>query len=96
MAAFLVVDTQLDDPETYKQYMVRAKPHIESYGGEYLARGGALTVLESDLGSPTRIVIIRFPDQETAKRCLMSDEYQAILPISKRSARRTAFIVDGV
>lgn len=96
MAAYLIVDTQMHDPETYKQYMVRAKPHIESWGGEYLARGGKLQVLEDELWSPTRIVVIRFGDAETARRCLESPEYQAILPISKRSAKRTALIVDGI
>jgi uncharacterized protein (DUF1330 family) len=96
MAAYLIVDTDLHDADTYKQYMVKAKPHIESYGGEYLARGGELVVLERDLWEPTRIVIIKFADKETARRCLESPEYQAILPISQRSAKRTALIVDGI
>jgi uncharacterized protein (DUF1330 family) len=96
MAAYLIVDTLLDDPDTYEQYKVQARPLIERFGGEYLARGGEITVREADLWSPARIVLIRFPDAEVAGRCLDSPEYQAILPISKRSARRTVLIVEGL
>ena len=39
-AAYLVVDTLLDNPELYEQYKLKAKPLVEQYGGEYLARGG--------------------------------------------------------
>ena len=43
MAAYLVVDTLLDNPELYEQYKLKAKPLVEQYGGEYW-RGGALTL----------------------------------------------------
>ena len=72
-----------------------AKPSIEKFGGEYLARGGRMTLRETDLWSPTRLVLVRFPDVETANRCLDSLDYQQILPISKKSARRTAVILEG-
>jgi uncharacterized protein (DUF1330 family) len=55
-----------------------------------------MTVKESDLWSPTRMVVIRFADAATANRFYDSAEYQAILPISKESARRTGFVVEGV
>jgi uncharacterized protein (DUF1330 family) len=96
MAAYLIVDTLLDNPTLYEEYKVKAKPLAEKYGGEYLVRGGALTVKEVDLWQPTRIVVVRFADADTANRFYDSAEYQAILPISKQSARRTGFVVEGV
>jgi uncharacterized protein (DUF1330 family) len=96
MAAFLIVDTLLDDPDLYEEYKLKAKPLIEKFGGEYLARGGNMTLRETDLWTPTRLVLVRFSDVETANRCLDSFEYQKILPISKKSARRTAVILEGV
>ena len=96
LAAYLIVDTLLDDPEGYEAYKIKAKPLAEQFGGEYLVRGGAMTVKESDLWSPTRVVLIRFADAATANRFYDSAEYQAILPISKASARRTGFVVEGV
>ena len=96
MAAYLIVDTALDDAEVYEEYKAKAKPLIERFGGEYLARGGAITLRETDLWSPTRLVLVRFADAATANRCLDSAEYQQILPISRKSARRTAIVVDGL
>jgi uncharacterized protein (DUF1330 family) len=96
MAAYLIVDTLLDDPALYEQYKVKARPLIEKFGGQYLARGGRMTLRETDLWTPSRLVVVKFPDVETANRCLDSVEYQQqILPISKKSARRTAVILEG-
>ncbi len=96
MATYLIADTLLDHPEQYEEYKRQAKPLVEKYGGEYLARGGQLTLKETDLWSPTRLVLIRFPDAESAARFYDSPEYQAILPISRQSARRTIVMLEGV
>ena len=96
MAAYLVVDSQLTDPEHYEQYKLQAKPIVEKYGGEYLARGGQLSVKEDDLWSPTRMVLIRFASSAQAENFYRSPEYQEVLGISKKSARRTVFILDGM
>lgn len=95
MAAYLIVDYLLDDADLYEQYKSKARPLIEKFGGEYLARGGRMTLRETDLWSPTRLVLIKFSDSEAANRCLDSLEYQQILPISKKSARRTAVVLEG-
>jgi len=92
----LVVDTLLDNPERYEQYKLRAKPLVEQYGGEYLARGGNMTLKETDLWTPSRLVLIRFPDAETANRFYDSAEYQEVLQISKKSARRTMIVLEGL
>jgi uncharacterized protein (DUF1330 family) len=96
MAAYLVVDTLLDNPELYEAYKARARPIAEQYGGEYLARGGALTNKETDLWTPTRLVLVRFADAATANRFYDSPEYQEVLKISKQSARRTVTVLEGI
>jgi uncharacterized protein (DUF1330 family) len=95
MAAYLIVDTLLSDPDLYEQYKTKARPLIEKFGGEYLARGGRMTLRETDLWSPSRLVLVKFANVETANRCLDSLEYQQILTISKKSARRTAIVLEG-
>jgi uncharacterized protein (DUF1330 family) len=95
MAAYLIVDTLLSDANLYEEYKSKARPMIEKFGGEYLARGGRMTLRETDLWSPTRLVLVKFPDVETANRCLDSLEYQQILTISKKAARRTAVVLEG-
>jgi len=96
MAAYLIVDTLLENPDLYEEYKLKAKPLIEKFGGEYLARGGNMLVREADLWSPSRLVLIRFADARTANLCLDSAEYQQILPISKKSAKRTAIVLEGL
>jgi len=95
MATYLIVDTLLEKPELYEEYKLKARPLAEKYGGQYLARGGQLTLKETDLWSPTRMVLIRFADAVSANLFYESPEYQAILPISKQSARRTVIMVEG-
>lgn len=96
MTAYLVVDCKLTDPELYEQYKIKAKPLAEKHGGEYLARGGKTTLKESALWSPTRMVLVRFPSAEQAEAFYESAEYQQLLGISKQSAQRTVFILDGM
>ena len=94
--AYLVVDTDLSDPALYEEYKVRAKPVVEQFGGQYLARGGAMTLLEHDLWSPSRLVLIRFDDAQQARRFYESPEYQAVLPLGRQAARRTLVILEGL
>ena len=96
MTTYLIVDTQLTQPELYETYKVQAKPIVEKFGGEYLARGGELTLKETDLWQPQRIVLIRFPTRAQAHAFYESKEYQAVLPISKSAAKRTVFFVEGM
>ncbi len=96
MAAYLIVDTLLDDPVRYEDYKLRARPLAERFGGEYLARGGAMTIKEAELWSPTRLVVVKFADALSANRFYDSPEYQEILPISKESARRTCVVLEGI
>ncbi len=96
MATYLIVDTLLENPELYEAYKLKAKPLVEQHGGEYLARGGQLTLKETDLWSPSRMVLIRFPDAASANAFYDSSAYQAILPISKEAARRTMIMLEGL
>ena len=96
MAVYLVVDTDLFEPTAYEEYKLKAKPIAEQFGGEYLARGGAMDVKESDLWTPKRLVLIRFDSAEKAQNFYNSPQYQAVLPISKKAAKRTVVLLEGI
>ncbi|MBP7242172.1 DUF1330 domain-containing protein [Amaricoccus sp.] len=96
MAAYLVVDTDISDADAYERYKALARPVVEAYGGEYLARGGALDVFECDLWTPSRLVIIRFPDAAAARAWADSPEYAAVRPIRHGAARATLAVVEGI
>ena len=96
MSAYLVVDTDLTNPEAYEEYKLKARPIAEKYNGEYLARGGKMDLKETKLWSPKRMVLVKFPSFEQAQAFYDSAEYQAILPISVASAKRTVVILEGI
>ncbi len=95
MAAFLIVDTKINNEQAYEEYKIRAKLIVESYGGEYLVRGGNTTVSENELWTPTRLVVIRFPSREAAENFLSCDEYSQVKAIRNKHAKTTMTIVDG-
>ena len=95
MTAYLIVDTKINDEEAYEEYKILAKPIVESYGGEYLVRGGFTTVSENELWTPTRLVVVRFPSREAAENFLSCDEYAPVRAIRNKYAQTTMSIVDG-
>jgi uncharacterized protein (DUF1330 family) len=96
MAAYLIVDTLINDAEGYEKYKAGARPIAERHGGEYLARGGALTVLEDGLWTPTRLVIIRFPDLAAAQAFADDRDHQPLKAVRQGAAKCTLAIVEGV
>ena len=52
MAAYLLVDTKIKNDEAYEEYKLRAKLIVESYGGEYLARGGNTITVHTQFNLP--------------------------------------------
>lgn len=96
MAAYLIADTNVTDPEGYERYKALARPIAERFGGEYVARGGELFVDDDDLWAPRRLVVIRFPDLATAKEFLASDDYEPVKAMRREFAESTVVVVEGV
>jgi len=96
MAAYLVVDTVLTNPDLYETYKAKARPLAEKYGGRYLARGGKLSIKEDALWTPTRMVLVEFPTAADAHAFYGSDEYQKLLEVSRQSANRTVVVLEGI
>ncbi len=94
-SGYLIVDTKINDPIAYEEYKKLAKPIVERFGGEYMARGGALYIDQSDLWTPTRLVVIKFDSVEKVKSFLSCKEYQLVKSIRLDAARSTAVILEG-
>ena len=96
MAAYVLVDVEVLEPEPYQAYVRGVPATLTAYGGRFLVRGGATETLEGDW-SPRRVVVLEFPSAERAKAWHASPEYAAILPIRHRHARtRFLTVVEGV
>ena len=63
MAAYVLAEIEITNPEGYKAYTAVVPATIEQYGGKFLVRGGAAEVLEGDWPQRRR-VIIEFPSKE--------------------------------
>ena len=95
MPAYVIVETEIHDPEQYEQYKAASPAAVAGGGGRFVARGGELAVLEGDW-SPTRIVILEFPDLEAAKAWYVSENYQEAKKLREGAARMNMVAVQGV
>src|SRR5437879_5184522 len=57
MAAYLIADITVHDPDGYKAYAADVSALIAKHGGKYLVRGGGVDVLEGDW-TPARLIIV--------------------------------------
>jgi uncharacterized protein (DUF1330 family) len=94
MAAYIIADVEVLDPQGYEPYRAQVPAVIAAYGGTYRARGGALETLEGDW-TPNRCVIIEFPDIARLKAFYNSPEYAPLLAIRKRCAKSRIVAVEG-
>ena len=96
MAAYVLVDVEVLDPEAYRAYSQAVPATLDLFGGRFLVRGGATEKLEGSWNA-VRTVLIEFPDVARARAWHASPEYQAILPIRLRHARTDFMtILEGV
>jgi uncharacterized protein (DUF1330 family) len=86
MAAYVIVDVEVVEPEPYEEYRRRVPATLERYGGQFVVRGGSYETIEGHW-QPQRIVVLQFPSVDLAKAWHASPEYQEIVPIRERHAR---------
>ncbi len=72
--AYLIVESNITDAETFKKYMAAAPEAVKAFGGEYLVRAGRMQVLEGDW-QPPRLTVLRFPSFEQAQAMYDSPAY---------------------
>ena len=95
MPAYVIVETDVTDHEQYERYRDAAPASIAAHGGRYLVRGGELAIFEGDW-DPARVVILEFPDLETAKAWYASEEYGAARELRRGAAALNMVAVEGV
>jgi uncharacterized protein (DUF1330 family) len=95
MAAYLVAQVRIHDPEAYQRYREAVPPLVARFGGRFRARGGELEVLEGEWPLP-RLVIIEFQSRDAAHLFYDSPEYQKILPLRQGASEGNVVIVEGV
>jgi len=94
MKAYVVVQETVKDEAMFAEYRSQVVATLTPFGGEFIVRGGKLTVVEGEWSHP-RLVIIVFPSRADAEGWYNSPAYQKILPLRLKSALGNLVIVDG-
>jgi uncharacterized protein (DUF1330 family) len=95
MPAYVIVETDVNDPEQYERYRAAAAASVASSGGRFVARGGELAVLEGDW-RPNRLVVLEFDDLEAVKRWYDSAGYRDARRLREDAARLSMVAVEGL
>jgi uncharacterized protein (DUF1330 family) len=95
MPAYLIVETDIHDPEQYEHYTAASPGAVAAGGGRFLVRGGELAVLEGDW-QPKRLVVLEFESLEAAKRFYESEQYQEAKRLRDGAADLRMVAVEGV
>ena len=91
-AAYLIVSSEIKDPERFKAYMAAAPAAVAEYGGEYIARGGAIETLEGGW-APKRLTVLRFESVAKAKAFYDSPAYRAARELRAGTTDRFDMVV---
>jgi uncharacterized protein (DUF1330 family) len=94
MAAYIIVNVDIHDPEQYEDYKKLTPGSIKPFDGKFIVRGGATEILE---GSPKigRIVLLEFPNSDKARQWWNSDEYGPAKTLRQRIATTEMILVEG-
>jgi uncharacterized protein (DUF1330 family) len=71
---YWVVNVEVSDPETYKQYQAFVRPFLTEWNATFLVRGGARIVKEGS--GRSRTVVIEFSSFAVAQSAYESEAYQ--------------------
>ena len=94
MAAYIIVRADVTDPERYAVYARHTPRLLAEYQGRFIARGGNVETIEGE-PEQRRVVVVEFPDADTARRFYQSADYQRILGIRQTASRSEMILVDG-
>ncbi len=94
MPAYIIVEIEIHDPETYEEYKKLTPISLAAYGGKFIVRGGKTETLEGEW-QPQRIVVLEFPTVERAKEWWASEEYAPAKNLRQRTAHTKMIVVEG-
>jgi uncharacterized protein (DUF1330 family) len=95
MAAYIIADVEITDPERYAEYIRVVPATIARYGGRFLVRGGDHETLEGTW-KPKRVVILEFPSYERAREWWSSEHYRGPRELRQSASTGSLVLVQGV
>ena len=93
-AGYIIAYVDVTDPEQYKQYITLSSRAMQAHGAEVLVRGGNPGQLEGEW-APTRVVVLKFPSTDAARKFYDSEEYLAARQARAGAAVMNMIVVEG-
>ena len=93
--AYIVVQSDVTNPEQYAAYAKLTPSIIEKHGGRFLARGGRNATLEG-AKAPARVVVLEFPSYEAAQGFYNGPDYTAARKVRAGAATMQIVVVEGM
>lgn len=94
MAAYIMVQLTINDPEKFQTYAAQVPATIEKFGGRYMIRGGEYEVLEGEWPQ-RRHVVLEFPDKATARAWYDSEDYAPLKALRFAASDGNAILIEG-
>jgi len=96
MPAFVIVYTGgFRDEAALQEYRRRNTDVVANHGGRFVARGGAVEVLEGPWPWE-RCVVLEFADADAARAWHASDEYAPLKAMRQAASTTQMIVVEGV
>ena len=95
MAAYVLIDLEILDPQGFQEYLKLAAPTVKQYEGKAIVGGAMSQTLEGDW-HPHLLSIGEFPSVEQALRWYHSDEYAPARELRLRVTYSKAIVVQGI
>ena len=94
MAAYLIADIEVTDPEAFDKYRAGVPATIAAYGGKYLVRGATGEVVEGEW-TPKRLVVLEFDSMERLKAWYDSPEYADLKKLRQSASNGNLIFAEG-
>ena len=94
MAAYVIAEVNVKDPQLFAEYGKGVPATIAAYGGKYVVRGGKIEPKEGGW-EPKRVVVLEFPSMEQARKWYDSVEYKPLLAMRSKAASARMIFVEG-
>ncbi len=94
MKGYVIIDTEVIDPEAYSGFVDNVLPAIATHGGRFLVRTSDAEAIEGDW-APKRLVILEFDDLGAARGFVDSAGYGASDGVRGRGTRSRVVVAEG-
>lgn len=95
MSAYVVSRVKILDRDAMQRYFQEAPATVAAFGGRYLVRGTDVRALEG-AWEHERMVVVEFPDKDSALAWYESEIYRPLREIRQSSAETVILLAEGV